>query len=288
MFRTLHAFWCWSVIPFSIFPQSSCECVGMGNDCVATVCQCIQCEPGVGRRTASRQVRPHFRRAYLPLQNVTGHCLQSILFLPPTDEIAVITFLPPIDEIAVITFLPSIDEIAVIMFLPLINEIAVIMSLPSINKIAVGCKTADHLMAPIVLGWRRGIHDHLPAPLQNQRTSVCFCLFFTIVWAVHWRRTASIDTHGTMLCPARTKKNMYDAKTVCLVVWRWWWHGPVLSPVLAPAGFIMFSELTNTSQVSVSVWLASSWFGGLDWLWCNQMWQRWKNGGKTSTWWWTG
>ena len=232
-------------MPFSIFPQSSCECVGMGNDCVVTVCQCIQCEPGVGRRTASRQVRPHFRRAYLPLQNVTGHCLQSILFLPPTDEIAVITFLPPIDEIAVITFLPSIDEIAVItflppideiavitflpsideiavitflppidemavitflpsineiavimflpsideiaviMFLPLINEIAVIMSLPSINKIAVGCKTADHLMAPIVLGWRRGIHDHLPAPLQNQRTSVCFCLFFTIVWAVH-------------------------------------------------------------------------------------------------------
>ena len=193
----------------------------MGNDCVATVCQCIQCEPGVGRRTASRQVHPHFRRAYLPLQNVTGHCLQSILFLPPTDEIAVITFLPPIDEIAVITFLPSIDEIAVItflppidemavitflpsineiavimflpsideiaviMFLPLINEIAVIMSLPSINKIAVGCKTADHLMAPIVLGWRRGIHDHLPAPLQNQRTSVCFCLFFTIVWAVY-------------------------------------------------------------------------------------------------------
>ena len=184
--------------------------VGMGKFCVATVCQCIQCEPGVVRRTASKQVHPHFRRAHLPLQNVTGHCLQSILFLPPVNEIAIITFLPSIHEIEVIMFLLSINEIAVIMFLPLINEIVVIMSLPSINeiavimslpsvnniavimslpsineiavimcllsvnKVAVGCKTADLLMAHVILGWRRGIQDHLPAPLQNQRTSVRF------------------------------------------------------------------------------------------------------------------
>ena len=128
-----------------------------------------------------------------------------------------------------------------------------------------------------------------------------FC--FTMVRAVHWTRTASIDMHGTILCPARTKWKMYDAKTVCLVVWRWWWHSPILS-VLATAGFIMSSKLTNTIQVSVSLWLASSWFWGLDWLWlnllaemkewrqnhhlvvdwlgCIQIWQRWKNKGKAS------